>query len=164
MATKHEDTKADKAEQSAPLPPVITPAMEQAAARVAQYEDDKKLAEQLKELQGKGSATGKGAREAEQRKKEADAKDREGRTVQVRALRTGQYPADGGIKQPGSVFDYVLNKNAKGKVEEELPSWMEDVDGDIPTRSLDLSPPEQPTVIEIRGTGPNATVTKAAAK
>lgn len=80
--------------------------------------------------------------------RDAEYKDREKRAVSVRAIRTGQYPANGRLRRPGEVFDYVPVKDPKtDKYEEKLPSWVEDVDGKVksrpagePSASFDAAP------------------------
>lgn len=164
MATKTARTKKVKAEATPhedgppsvvpPLtsdgaPPVIPPEQTQAdqtAAAAARKQAEKDQAAVLKD-------TAKVA--------ETNRKEREGRTVQVRAIRRGQYPADGRIRNPGDLFDYVLLKDRKGKLEEKLPSWMVSVDGSLESREQGepSAEPEEATVIEVRGTGANASVT-----
>lgn len=62
-------------------------------------------------------------------------KDKEMRAVNVVALQKGFYPHDGRLRHPGETFVYHLERNSKtGKVETELPSWMQHADGKIPTR------------------------------
>lgn len=73
---------------------------------------------------------------------EAEYKDRQSRTVTVQALRTGFYPADGRIRHPGEIFEYVPvkirnPKTGKYEPETQLPSWLQHVDGKIPTRVVD---------------------------
>lgn len=130
-------------------PPVIPPEQTQAdqkAAAFARRKAEEDAAAVLKE-------TAKAA--------ETKRKDEEKRSVTVRAIRRGQYPASGRIRNPGDVFDYVLLKDRKGKLEEKLPSWMVSVDGKIESREPGepSAEPEQATVIEVRGTGANASVT-----
>jgi hypothetical protein len=93
--------------------------------------------------------------ESEQRKlaKEQDAADAKARgikegsvAVPVIATRLGYYPAEGRLRAPGEAFEYIL-----GPEEEELPSWMEDPTGKIPTRDIFAREPEERTVIEVRG-------------
>jgi hypothetical protein len=80
-------------------------------------------------------------RAADARKAQSDAeyKDKQSRTVKVQALRKGFYPADGRIRNPGEVFDYVPAKVRNPKTnklepEKQLPSWLQDVDGKLETR------------------------------
>lgn len=85
------------------------------------------------------------AADARKKAAEADYKERQSKAVKVQALRKGFYPADGRIRNPGEIFDYVPAKvpNAKtGKLEYEaqLPSWMQDVDGKLESRE-----PGEPT-------------------
>lgn len=62
-------------------------------------------------------------------------KDKEKRAVNVIALRKGFYPHDGRLRHPGEAFVYHLERDKKtGKVETEIPSWMQHADGKIPTR------------------------------
>lgn len=62
-------------------------------------------------------------------------KDKEKRGVNVVALQKGFYPHDGRLRHPGEHFVYHLERHPKtGKVESELPSWMQHVDGKLPTR------------------------------
>lgn len=51
------------------------------------------------------------------------------RVVAVQALRRGQDAADGRLRRIGERFDYLLRAH-----ETELPSWLRDVAGVIPTR------------------------------
>lgn len=104
--------------------------------------EQKALAKQQAALEKAAQDTRVAAQKAADARKaqtEAEYKDRQSRTVQVQALRKGFYPADGRIRNPGEVFDYVPAKvrNAKtGKLEPEkqLPSWLQDVDGKLETR------------------------------
>lgn len=62
--------------------------------------------------------------------------------VPVVANRVGQYPADGRLRARGEAFVYIM-----GKDEKELPSWMDDPTGAIPTR--DLSAIREPTDVTV---------------
>lgn len=101
-------------------------------------------------------------------KEEAERKiaaDEAKRSVPVRAIRTGYYPAEGRIRVPGAkdgsdYFDYVLRKDADGKVETELPSWMVAIDGKVKTRPEFVPAVAAPVVVEVRGQGAAATVTR----
>jgi hypothetical protein len=67
--------------------------------------------------------------------------------VPVVATRLGQYPADGRLRARGEAFVYIM-----GPKETELPSWMEDPTGKIPSRDLTaVREAENRTVIEVRG-------------
>jgi hypothetical protein len=82
---------------------------------------------------------------ADEKRREQEYKDREKRAVTVRALRKGFYPADGRIRNPGEIFEYVpariLNvKTKKYEYEKQLPSWLQDVDGKLESRE-----PGEPT-------------------
>lgn len=134
------------------LEPSLTPPTPGPTA--AQQKAADKAAEQAA-LSAKKSAAATAVADEKRRKDEA------GRTVLVRAIRRGQYPADGKIRNPGDVFDYVLHKLSDGTLEEKLPSWVVHVDGDMESRvpGEPSAPPEEATVIEVRGTGANASVT-----
>lgn len=94
----------------------------------------KSLKDQQKQIDEQRKLQEKAAKDREAATQD-QYKDKEKRKVQVRALQRGFYPHDGRIRHPGEVFDYHLEKHPKtGKVEQELPSWMEHVDGKIPTR------------------------------
>lgn len=151
---------AKKGERAPETPSPLNQAFrDQAVARAIAAEDDKRALEQVRAEAAQTPA--KKAREEAQKKTEAEYKDRESRTVQVRAKSRGFYPADGRIRNEGDVFDYVLNKDEEtDEVEEELPSWMEDVDGKVKTRSLNAKRVEKPLVIEVHGKGADATVAK----
>lgn len=75
---------------------------------------------------------------------EKQRKDEASRTVSVRAIRRGQYPATGGVRNPGEVFDYIRLRRADGSLEEKLPSWVEHVDGDLPSRTPGEPAPAAP--------------------
>lgn len=95
------------------------------------------------------------AKLAKAREKAAEAlrKKNEKIAVSVRALRRGFYPADGRIRNPGEIFDYIPVEDADGNLEEKLPSWMQAVDGDMETRGIGEESPMQPvsTLIEVTG-------------
>jgi hypothetical protein len=99
---------------------MATDTKEQAAAK----EEAKAAVKEQKSAAAKkeAAAAKKAAEEAE-------------RTVRVRAVRTGFYPADGRLRNPGDEFDYVLHKRDDGTVEEKLPSWVEDIEGDMESRT-----------------------------
>lgn len=97
---------------------------------------------------------------------EAKRKENEKIAVSVRAIRRGFYPADGRIRNPGEIFDYIPLKDADGNLEEKLPSWMQDVDGDMETRAVGEESGTLPetTLIEVSGVkGDNVTVRKGTA-
>lgn len=156
--------------KSAHEPPPETPSplnrtlLEQAAARAQAAEDDKKALEQLRAIDGAEPAKRK--REDMKKKAEAEQQDRESRTVRVRVLpdKKGFYPADGRIRNEGDVFDYVLAKDVKGKLETEVPSWVEDVDGKYKTHSIEIKPLEPSKVMDDKSDGANDTSTKEATK
>lgn len=111
----------------------------------------------------KARAEVKAQEEAERKLAAEEAK----RSVPVRAIRTGYYPAQGRIRVPGAkdgsdYFDYVLRKDpVTGKLEDVLPSWMQSVDGKIKTRPEFVPAVAAPVVLEVRGQGAAATVTRA---
>jgi hypothetical protein len=165
MAAKTARTKKVKAEatphEDGP-PPVVVPLTSDGAPPVIppeQTQADQKAAANAREKAEEDAAE---ALKAQARVAEAKRKDEEKRSVRVRAIRRGQYPADGRIRNPGDVFDYVLLKDKKGKLEEKLPSWMVDVAGKIESREPgeQANPEPEPLVLEVRGTGANATVTQ----
>lgn len=90
--------------------------------------------------------------------------DEAARSTPVRAIRVGFYPADGCIRTPGAkdgsdYFDYVRRKDpVTGELETELPSWMQSVTGEFPTRPEFVPKAEQPVVIEVTGKGDEATI------
>lgn len=97
--------------------------------------DPKDLPKEQKDAQAKAEKDAKDLADQKIKARDATLKDREARAVSVRAIRTGFYPADGRIRKPGEIFDYVPVKDAKtGKVEELLPSWMQAVDGGTESR------------------------------
>lgn len=92
-----------------------------------QLADQKKQVEDQRKLQEQAAA-------AEKKATEKAYEDKESRKVQVRALQKGFYPHDGRLRNPGEVFDYHLPRHPKtGKTDSELPSWMQDIGGKIPT-------------------------------
>lgn len=96
--------------------------------------DPKDLPKEQKDAQAKAEKDAKALAEAKAKARDAVAKDREERAIPVRALRTGFYPADGRIRKPGEIFDYVPVKDKDGEEEELLPSWMQAVDGERDSR------------------------------
>lgn len=102
--------------------------------RVLPPEKDIKHPEREK-AQAQASKDQAAAAKAREEAKVDRLKDESTRTVKVRALRLGQYPADGSLKKPGDVFDYVIVRDKDGNLEEKLPSWMQHIDGKLETRS-----------------------------
>lgn len=98
--------------------------------------DPKDVPKEQKAAQDKAEKDAKDLADQKIKARDAVLKDREARAVSVRAIRTGFYPADGRIRKPGEIFDYVPVRDAKtGVVEELLPSWMQAVDGGIESRT-----------------------------
>jgi hypothetical protein len=108
----------------------------------------KALAKQNAALEKAAADTQAAAQKAaDARKAQTDAeyKERQSKAVKVQALRKGFYPADGRIRNPGEVFDYVPAKVRNPKTnkleyEKQLPSWLQDVDGKLESRE-----PGEPT-------------------
>lgn len=119
--------------------PYVTP---EQLTKKASGPEAKALAKQNAEREKAAKQTAQAAQSAADARKKAtgaEYKDRQSRAVKVQALRKGFYPADGRIRNPGEIFDYVPvkvknPKTGKLEVEEQLPSWLQDVDGKLESR------------------------------
>lgn len=122
--------------------PYVTP---EQLTKKATGPEAKALQKQNAELEKAAKNSADAAQKAADDRKaitDAEYKDRQSRAVTVQALRLGFYPADGRIRHPGEIFEYVPvkirnPKTGKYEAETQLPSWLQHVDGKIPTRVVD---------------------------